>query len=37
MLAVGVSDTGPAEDLPRLTNAEAEAVFVSNLYGAGTR
>jgi CHAT domain-containing protein/Tfp pilus assembly protein PilF len=32
VLAVGVADAAPAEDLPRLTNAETEAVFVSSLY-----
>ena len=32
VLAVGIGDAAPAEDLPRLTNAETEAVFVSSLY-----
>jgi CHAT domain-containing protein/tetratricopeptide (TPR) repeat protein len=32
VLAVGVSDAAPAEDLPRLTHAETEAAFVSSLY-----
>jgi tetratricopeptide (TPR) repeat protein len=32
IVAIGVRDAAPSEDLPRLKNAESEADFVSSLY-----